>query len=220
MLPAQICFALTQLLWFCHVSPHSSSKPSPGFWGPNLETIHPMVLRPRPPNHPQVVLHMLPSQHDMCHLCPRPLGHQVFQSSLDLHVCHLDSVNMVTPPCTLALVGVPRCQTLRLVTQPPSLSVQASRPSFTAPRPSARHVPTWPSPHRRPLPSSSNPAHHKPRDMLHNLTHIMVSSQTQPKTWISLTITHHKFEPQGHISILCSHFVIAIGPPLQSSSSW
>ena len=65
---------------------------------------------------------------------------------LDLHVHRLDSVNMVTPPCTLALVNVPRCQPPWLVLRRSSPSVQASRPSFTAPGPSARHVPTCPSP--------------------------------------------------------------------------
>jgi hypothetical protein len=60
----------------------------------------------------------------------------------DLHVCHLDSINTITPPCTLALVDVPKCQPLRLVTRPPSPSVQALRPSFIAPSPSARYVPT------------------------------------------------------------------------------
>jgi hypothetical protein len=36
------------------VSPHSSSEPPLGFWGPNPKTIRPMVLRPKPPNHPRV----------------------------------------------------------------------------------------------------------------------------------------------------------------------
>jgi hypothetical protein len=61
---------------------------------------------------------------------------------LNLHVRCLDLVNTVTPLCTLALVDVSRCQPLRLVTRPPGPSVQASRPSFTAPGPSAQHVPT------------------------------------------------------------------------------
>jgi len=51
------------------------------------------------------------------------------------------------------------------------------------------------SPRRRPPPPSSTPAYHKPRDMLHNLNHAMISSQTQPKMRITLTITYHKFEP-------------------------
>jgi hypothetical protein len=34
----------------------------------------------------------------------------------------------------------PRCQPPRLVTRPPGPSVQASRPSFTAPSPSTQHI--------------------------------------------------------------------------------
>ena len=59
------------------------------------------------------------------------------------------------------------------------------------------------SPRRRPPPPSSTPAYHKPRDMLHNLNHAMISSQTQPKMRITLTITYHKFEPLGHVWTLC-----------------
>ena len=81
----------------------------------------------------------------------------------------------------------------------------AETQTFTAPNPSAQHVPTWPLPRRRPLPPSSTLTHHKLRDMLQNPTHAMVSSQTQPKTRITLIITHHKSEPQGHVSTLCSH---------------
>ena len=169
------------------------------------------VLRPKPRNRPSggflaqptkpsasSVLHTRP-RHTTCvsAVLDRP-GAKSSELPLDSHVCRLDSVNTVTPPCTLALVDVPRCQPPQLVTRPPGPSVQASRPSFTTPGPSARHVPTCPSPHRRPPHPSSTPAHHKPRDMLHNPTHAMVSSQTQPKTRITLTITHHKPEPCVH----------------------
>ena len=57
---------------------------------------------------------------------------------------------------------------------------------------------------RQPPPPSSTPTHHKPRDMFHNPTHAMVSSQIEPKMRITLTITHYKSKPQGHISTLCS----------------
>jgi hypothetical protein len=88
----------------------------------------------------------------------------------------------------------------------PGLLVPRSKPHVRpSPLPVHRHVPTWPSPRRRPPPPSFTPAHHKPRDMLHNPTHVMVNSQTQPKMQITLTITYHKSEPQGYISTLCSH---------------
>jgi hypothetical protein len=93
---------------------------------------------------------------------------------LDSHIHCLDSVNTVTPMYTCAC-RCPRYQPPRLVTRHPGLSVQASYPSFTAPGLSAQHVPTWPSPRRRPPPPSSTPIHHKPRDMSHNPTHAMVS---------------------------------------------
>jgi hypothetical protein len=60
----------------------------------------------------------------------------------------LDSVNTITPPYTLALVDILRCQPPRLVNRHLGLSVQASRLSFIALSSSAQHVPTWPSPHR------------------------------------------------------------------------
>jgi hypothetical protein len=205
MLPTQICFTLTQPLWFRHVPPHSSSEPLPGFWGSNMKIVHQMVLRPKPPNYPWVA-------YSICvpHYSTRVTSSLTARSPslpeppFDLHVCHLDSINTITPPCTLALVDVPKCQPLRLVTRPPSPSVQALRPSFIAPSPSARYVPTWPLPRHRPPPPSFTSTHHKSRDMLHNPTHAMVSSQTQPKTRIMLIITHHKSEPQGHISTMCS----------------
>ena len=50
---------------------------------------------------------------------------------------HLDLVNLVTL-CTLGFVDVPICQSPQLVARPPSPSVQAQHPSFTAPGPSAR----------------------------------------------------------------------------------
>ena len=41
----------------------------------------------------------------------------------------------------------------------------------------------------------------KPRDMLHNPTHAMISSPTQPKTQVTLTITHHNRTTRAHINL-------------------
>jgi hypothetical protein len=153
------------------------------------------------------VLHTRSPQLDVCHLRPRPPGHQVFESLRS--TCTSTVLTRSTQSLLhvhLCLLMSPKCQPPRLITWPPGPSVQASRPSFTATGPSAWHVPTWPSAHHRPPPPSSTPTHHKPRDMLHNPTHAMVSSQTQPKTQITLTISHHKSGPQGHISTLCLQY--------------
>jgi len=184
------------------VPPPIPAGTTPGFWGLNPETVHLVVLRLNPLNRSRVAYSIRVPRHSTCvsAVLDRPSAKSSW-APLNSHIRRLDSVNTVTPMYTCTC-RCPRCQPPRLVTRPPGPSVQASRPSFTAPGPSARHVPTWPSPCRRPPPPSSTPAHHKPRDMLHNPTHAMVSSQTQPKTRVTLTITHHKSEPQGHISII------------------
>jgi hypothetical protein len=156
-----------------------------------------MVLRSKPPNPlASSVLHTRPPPLDMCHRRPRPADRQVLWAPLNLHVLRLDSVNTVTSMYTCAY-RCPRCQPLRPITRPPGLSVQVSCSSFTAPGPSARHVFTWLSPRRRPPPPSSTLPHHKPRDMSHNPTHTMVRSQTQHRSWIILTITHHNSNHKG-----------------------
>jgi hypothetical protein len=126
-----------------------------------------MVLRPKPPNPlASSVLYTCPPPLEMCHHHPRLAGRQVLWAPLNLYVLRLDSVNTVTPMYTCAC-RCPRSQPPRLVTRPPCPSVQASRPPFTTLGPSARHVSTWPSPHRQPPPPSSTPTQHKPRDMSH-----------------------------------------------------
>jgi hypothetical protein len=148
----------------------SSSEPPSGFWGPNRFEAQ-STKQPA-----SSVFHTRPPQLDACHHHPWSPDHQVFQS---LHSTCMSAVltrSTRSLPCTLALVDVPRCQPPWLVTRPTSPLIQPSRLSFIAPGPLARHVPTCPSFHRRPPPPSSTPAHHKPRDMLHNLIHAMVSS--------------------------------------------
>ena len=65
--------------------------------------------------------------------------------------------------------------------------------------------------HRRSPPPSSTPAHHKPKDMLHNPTHASVSFQTQAKTLRSLTITHHTRTSWAHIDHVFSYSVKGTG---------
>jgi hypothetical protein len=74
---------------------------------------------------------------------------------------------------------------------------KSTRSPSSARAPSARHVSTWPSPRHRPPHLSFTPAHHKPRDRSHKPTHAMVRSQTQLRSWITLTITHHKTNYKG-----------------------
>jgi hypothetical protein len=143
----------------------SSSVALPQRELPNATTCHPFllrtsarVLRPKPPNLlMSSVLHMHPPPLDTCHHRPWPPGRLVLWAPINLHILRLDSINMVTPMYTCAC-RCPRCQPPWLVTWPPSLSVQASRPPFTTLGPSARHISTWPSPRRRPPPPTSTHA--------------------------------------------------------------
>jgi len=103
------------------------AKPSPGGFEAQPTKPPRVAYSIRVPRHSTRVTSVLN--------CP---GAKSSRASLDLHVSHLDSVNMVTPMYTCAC-RCPRCQPPRLVTRPPGPSVQASRPSFTTPGPSARH---------------------------------------------------------------------------------
>jgi len=130
------------------------------------------VLRPKPtkPAASSVLIRSSTTWHvSLSSSIGRPT--KSFWASLDSHVRRLDLVNTVTPMYTCAH-RCPRCQPLRLVTRPPGLSVQASRPLFIALGPSVWHVSTWPSLRRRPPPLSSTPAHHEQRDMLHDPTRV------------------------------------------------
>jgi hypothetical protein len=155
-----------------------------------------MVLRPKPPNPlTSSVLHTRLPPLDTCHRRPRPAVRQVL----------LSPARLAHPPYWLGQHGYSHVHLRSSMSQmsatvaghPASWSLgQASRPSFTAPGPSARYVPTWPSPGRQPPPPSSTTAHHKARDMSHNPTHTMVSHQLnlgRGSRWQSLiTKTNHK----------------------------
>jgi hypothetical protein len=150
--------------------------------GFEAQTIKPPASSARPPKL------------DTCHLYSRPPGCQVFKS-----LCSTCTSTVLTRS-TRSLLYVH----LHL-SMSPSVSHHGWSTGLLVPRSisTARPYLIFTSP--RPPPPSSTPAHRKPRDMLHNPTHVMVSSQTQPKTRITLTITCHKYEPQGHISTLCSY---------------
>ena len=169
----------------------SASGPLLGFWGPN------------PRNPPRVAYSIRFSA--TRHVSPSSLTgwpSKSFWASLDSHVRHLDLVNTVTPMYTCAC-RCSRCQPLRLVTRPSGPSVQASRPPFTALGLSVRHVSTWPSSRRRPLPSSS--ISNQETCHTHSFRHGNVSHQ------LNLFVDHvdnhsSQNEPQGYFSTLCSHY--------------
>jgi hypothetical protein len=179
---------------------------APGFSGPNLETVHPVVLRLNPPNRPWVVYTIRIPRNSTCvtavldRLSTKSSRASARLARLPSWLSQHGHSSMYICACRCPQVSA------TVASHPVSWSLGPSLTSVLHRSGSintARHVPTWPLPHHRPSSPSSTHAHHKPRDMLHNPTHAMVSSQTQPKTQITFTITHHKSEPQGHISTLC-----------------
>jgi hypothetical protein len=97
-----------------------------------------MVLRTKPPNpRCRRVSDLPPSMTPSPSSLTRPTGlRQVpWHHRLHLDLAYAVFITMYT--CTRRC---PKCQPPRLVTRPLGPSVQASRPSFTTPGPSARHV--------------------------------------------------------------------------------
>jgi hypothetical protein len=100
----------------------------------------------------------------------------------------------------------PKCQPPWLATWPPGPSVQASHPSFT------------PSVHQHGTSSLTFTSPSATTSVLHTCTtqakrHVAHKAfakvglvTTQPTSWITLTITHHKTNTQGYLSTLCSQF--------------
>jgi hypothetical protein len=122
-------------------------------------------------------------------------------------------VNTVTPMSSHAC-RCPKCQPARLATRPPGPLVQASRPSFT------------PQVHRYGTSSLTFTSPSATISVLHTCTtqakrHVAHKAfakvgliTTQPTSWITLTITHHKTNTQGYLSTLCSHLVLRVLFPL------
>jgi hypothetical protein len=149
-----------------------------------LKPVNPplMVLRPKPSNRSaSSVLHTRPPPFDVCHL----------------HVNTVTSISSYTCRC-------PKCQPPRQAIWPPGPSVQASRLSFTPPV------------HQHNTSSLTFTSPSATASMLHTCTtqakrHVAHKAfakvglvTTQPTSWITLTITHHKTNTQGYLSTLCS----------------
>src|SRR5579859_7600145 len=99
-----------------------------------------MVLRPKPPNRPPMVLRPKPPNRST-HVTT-DLDHpsrQVVQAPSSACAPAILSQSTRSLPCSCAR-RCPKCQPLRLATRRSGPLVQASRPPFTAPGPSARHV--------------------------------------------------------------------------------
>ena len=159
---SRLCFASTQA---------SRSRHQPfdllGLSAPIPAGILPRVLHPKPGNCPSIFRSSTRVTAVLDRLAP-----SLPEPPLDLHDRHLDSVNTVNP-CNLALIDVPRRQSPRLVARPPSPSVQAQHPSFTAPGPSARTRMTFTFTADHRLRTTSQETH---CTTPHDTTHTMVSS--------------------------------------------
>jgi hypothetical protein len=99
----------------------------------------------------------------------------------------------------------PKCQPPRLATRPPGPSVQASRASFTPPV--HRHGTssltfTSPSTTASVLHTCTTQAK---RHVAHKAFAKVELVTTQPTSWVTLIITHHKMNTQRYLSTLCSH---------------
>jgi hypothetical protein len=121
------------------------------------------------------------------------------------HRLHLDLADAVFITMYTCTRRCPKCQPPRLVTRSLGPSVQASCPPFTTPGLSARHILLDLHP-----PSTTASVLHTctPRAKRHaaHIAFAMVGLvTTQPTSWITLTITHHKTNTQGYLSTLCSH---------------
>jgi hypothetical protein len=122
-----------------------------------------------------------------------------------------------TRPMSSRACRCPKCQPPRLATRPPGPSVQASRPSFTPPV--HRH---GTSSLTFTLPSSTASVLHTcttqaKRHVAHKAFAKVGLVTTQPTSWITLTITHHKTNTQGYLSTLCSHLRCIYNQPRSTS---
>jgi hypothetical protein len=158
----------------------------------------PMVLRLKPLNPlASSVLHTRPPPLDTCHRRPRPAGHQVLWAPLNLHVLRLDSVNKITPMYTCACLCL-RCHPPRLVTRPSGPSVQASHPPFHHSRfiGMTRLYLTFTPPSTTVFELHTCTTQAK-RYVAHIAFAMVGLITTQPSSWITLTITHHKTKHKG-----------------------
>ena len=106
--------------------PHRNLRP--GFEAQTRQNPPSMVLRPKPPNRSTHVT----TDFD------RPSS-QVVRAPRSTCAPGILSQSTRSLPCSCAR-RCPKCQPLRLATRRSGPSVQASRPPFTAPGPSARHI--------------------------------------------------------------------------------
>jgi hypothetical protein len=98
----------------------------------------PMALRTKPPNSRcRRVSDLPPSMTHSSSSLTRPTD---LRQVLRRHCLHFDMADAVFITMYTCNRRCPKCQPPRLVTRPFGPSVQASRPPFTTPGPSARHV--------------------------------------------------------------------------------
>jgi hypothetical protein len=156
-----------------------------------------MILRTKPPNpRCRRVSDLPPSMTHSSSSLTRPTGLRQVPRRNRLHLDLADTVFIIMYTCTRRC---PKCQPPRLVTRPLGPSVQASRPSFTTPGPSARHVLL--DLHLAVDYHLRAPQLHttSQETCTHNFRHMVGLVTVQPTSWITLTITHHTTNAQGYL---------------------
>jgi hypothetical protein len=155
-----------------------------------------MVLRPKPSNcSASSVLHTRPPPSDTCHLHGQHGNSHVF-SRLSISQVSASAASHPTswslgPSLTFVLHRSRSIGTARLY-------LTFSSPSTTA---SVLHTCT---------PRAKRHVAHKAFAKVGLVT-------TQPTSWITLTITHHKTNTQGYLSTLCSHLRCIYNQPRSTS---
>jgi hypothetical protein len=159
-------------------------------------------LRTKPPNpRCRRVSDLPPSMTPSSSSLTRPTGLRQVPRRHRLHLDLTDIVFITMYTCTRRCS---KCQPPRLVTRPLGPSVQASHPPFTTPGPSAWHVLLnlhLAADYRLRAPHLHTTSQ---ETCTHSFRHGRLVT-TQPTSWITLTITHHKTNTQGYLSTLCSH---------------
>jgi hypothetical protein len=173
-----------------------------------------MVLRTKPPNPScQRVSDLSPSMTPSPSSLTRPTG---LRQVLRRHRLHLDLADAVIITMYTCTRRCPKCRPPRLVTRP---LVPRSKPHVCpSPRP-VRRYDTSSLTFTSPSTTASVLHTRTPRAKRH--AHIAFAMAglvtTQPTSWITLTITHHKINAQRYLSTLRSH---SVSLSRQSSMEW
>lgn len=187
---SRICFTASTLpTWWRHVPPSILIKTVTGFWGRKPENHSSMVLRLQPPNLPKKRIYYATSTISTCVtvilLTPRSLSPSAPLLGLGQPMSWLGQT--VYSSHVLLLIDIPKCQ-------PPALSLLAILVSRSKPHvcPSQHNTSLLDFHYVHRLSLCSTPTHQHNQEKFCICTHVMVNLQTQPKSRLFSTITHHK----------------------------